>query len=126
MVGLGFDRITGSTLDGFDHVKQSLSVIFSTPIGSRVMRRNFGCELFDLIDRPISDKVMLAAYASIVYACAAWEPRFEITQCNFETIGGDGIVTLSVTGNYYPRGHLGDKSVVVRDVPLSLTIEKQR
>lgn len=124
MIGIGFNQKTGKLIDGFDDVKQSLSIIFKTPLKTRVMRRDFGCELFDLIDRPMSDKVMLAAYASVVYACSMWEPRFEITQCSFSSVGADGVVSLSLIGSYFPRGHLGDKSTVIRDVTFSLLLEK--
>ncbi|WP_295894940.1 GPW/gp25 family protein [uncultured Bartonella sp.] len=123
MSGLGFDRKTGQTLDGFADVEQSLAVIFSTPLNTRVMRRDFGCELFDLIDRPISDIVILAAQAAVVCACSRWEPRFEITNCNLSAASGDGVVTLSVAGNYYPEGHLGNREKVVKDVRFSFDYE---
>lgn len=126
MVGLGFNQKTGQILDGFDNVKQSLAIILTTPLKTRVMRREFGCELFDLIDRPMNDKVILAAYASIVYACSIWEPRYEITQCLLSNADANGVITLSLSGNYYPRGHLGDKSKVTRDVPFSILLEKNK
>lgn len=126
MSGLGFNRENGALLDGFEDVKQSLAVIFSTPLRTRVMRRDFGCELFDLIDRPLTDKVILAAYASVVYACSRWEPRFEVTQCHIENAGNDGVVTLSVNGNYYPEGHLGNRDKVVRNTAFLFNIGKNR
>lgn len=126
MVGLGFKQSDGNTLEGFDHVRQSLQVIFTTPLRTRVMRREFGCELFDLIDRPMTDKVILAIYASVVSACSLWEPRYEITQCTYTNVAATGVVELSLVGNYFPRGHLGDKSTVYNDTPLFLTIGKNQ
>lgn len=108
MAGTGFNRETGVLLSGFDHVRQSIGVILTTPIGSRVMRREFGSELFDLIDRPITDQVILAVYAAAVMAIARWEPRYSITGCRVMGAAVDGVLSLELTGIYYPRGHLGD------------------
>lgn len=108
MAGTGFNRDAGSLLSGFEHVEQSIGVILTTPIGSRVMRREFGSELFDLIDRPMTDQVILAIYSACVMAIARWEPRFAITGCNITGVAGDGTLSLELSGVYYPRGHLGD------------------
>lgn len=106
--GTGFDREAGALLSGFDHVRQSIGVILATPLGSRVMRREFGSELFDLIDRPMTDQVILAIYAAAVMAIARWEPRYAITGCNLTGARADGTLSLELSGSYYPRGHLGD------------------
>lgn len=108
MAGTGFNRETGALLSGFDHVRQSIGVILTTPIGSRVMRREFGSELFNLIDRPMTDQVILAIYSAAVMALARWEPRFAITDCQITGAQADGTLALQLTGVYYPRGHLGD------------------
>lgn len=108
MAGTGFNRETGALLSGFDHVRQSIGVILTTPIGSRVMRREFGSELFDLIDRPMTDQVILAIYSATVMAIARWEPRYAVTGCTIAGAQADGEITLEIAGTYYPRGHLGD------------------
>lgn len=112
MAGTGFSRTSGSSLSGFEHVGQSIDVILTTPIGSRVMRREFGSELFGLIDRPLTDRVILAIYAAAVIAIARWEPRFAVTGCQLSRADGGGVLELALSGKYYPRGHLGDYSVV--------------
>lgn len=108
MASTGFNRDTGEVLQDFDHVRQSIGVILSTPIGSRVMRREFGSELFDLIDRPMTDRVILAIYAAAVLAIARWEPRYALTGCRITRVGEDGVIGLELNGTYFPRGHLGD------------------
>lgn len=108
MAGTGFNRDAGTLLSGFEHVEQSIGVILTTPIGSRVMRREFGSELFDLIDRPLTDQVILAIYAAVVAAIARWEPRFAVTGCRIAGASASGTLSLELTGIYYPRGHLGD------------------
>lgn len=110
MAGAGLNRDAGSLLSGFAHVEQSIAVILTTPIGSRVMRREFGSELFDLIDRPMTDQVILAIYSAAVMAIARWEPRYAVTGCKITGAAGDGTLSLELSGIYYPNGHLGDFS----------------
>ena len=49
----GMNDRTGKHNDGFEYLKQRIRDILSTPLGSRVMRRNYGSErLKELITRP--------------------------------------------------------------------------
>ena len=48
---LGMDAKTGRRLEGDDHLRQSIADILTTPIGSRVLRRDYGSMLLDLIDQ---------------------------------------------------------------------------
>ncbi len=50
----GMSNKTGKELEGIEHLKQSIIDILTTPIGSRIMRREYGSRLFELIDRPIN------------------------------------------------------------------------
>ena len=108
MSSTGFNGLTGKPLAGFDHVRQSIRVILTTPIGSRVMRREFGSELFDLIDRPMTARVILAIYAAAVMAIARWEPRYSVTGIRVLDAAAGGGLSLEFNGTYFPRGHLGD------------------
>lgn len=119
MSSTGLNGETGGILTGFDHVQQSIRCILTTPIGSRVMRRDFGSELFELIDRPLTDQVILAIYAAVVMALAPrkvgsreyGEPRFAVKQLYVQRLDATGTVELQISGTYYPRGHLGDFSI---------------
>ncbi|MEI9428735.1 GPW/gp25 family protein [Mesorhizobium sp. Cs1299R1N3] len=110
MSSLGVDRQTGGILTGWEHVKQSIEVILTTPIGSRVMRRDFGSRLMSLIDAPMNDRVVLAAYSAVADALAKWEPRYRLETVNIDAAGASGAITFLLSGTYYPRGHLGDFS----------------
>lgn len=94
------DRNTGQQIDGWDEVVQSIAVIITTPIGSRVMRREFGSEVMDLIDRPMTDSVILATYAATAQAIARWETRFELTGVALRQADVDGTVSLELWGTY--------------------------
>ena len=104
----GVNNVTGKPLSDFDHVIQSVGVILTTPIGSRAMRREFGSELFDLIDRPMTRRVILATYNDAVQSIAKWEPRYAMTDIELLVADATGVVSLAFDGIYYPRGHLGD------------------
>lgn len=99
----GINASTGKSLDGIAHLRQSISDILTTPIGSRVMRREYGSRLFELIDAPINRETITDIYAATAEAIARWEPRFQVTQV---VIAGaqPGLVELDLIGNYLPDG----------------------
>ncbi|MEX9802965.1 GPW/gp25 family protein, partial [Proteus terrae] len=51
---LGMNAQTGERITDIEHVRQSVRDIFNTPIGSRLMRREYGSLLADLIDGPVN------------------------------------------------------------------------
>lgn len=115
---------TGEALSDWQNVEQSIRKILTTPIGSRVMRRTFGSDLPDLVDRKMIPANILRVYSASASAILKWEPRFRMTAGRLNGAGylttrdgrtvhsGDGgIVSLEIYGTYYPRGHLGDYSV---------------
>lgn len=74
----GMNAAAGTRLTGLDHIRQSIADILSTPLESRVMRREYGSLLPELIGRPLSDILVLQVYAATVMAIARWEPRVRI------------------------------------------------
>lgn len=77
MTGMNTD--TGRRLEGIAHLEQSVRDILTTPIGTRVMRREYGSLLPELIDQPLSEALLLQAYAATVMALLRWEPRLCVT-----------------------------------------------
>ncbi|AQU84926.1 MULTISPECIES: GPW/gp25 family protein [unclassified Halomonas] len=75
----GMNAQTGQRLEGIEHIRQSIADIITTPIGSRVMRRDYGSLVPELIDMPMSDALMMQLYAATVIAVTRWEPRITIT-----------------------------------------------
>lgn len=69
---------TGAEIDGIDDIRQSVQNILTTPLGSRVMRRDYGSLLPELIDQPLNDATLLRAYSAAVIALLIWEPRLRI------------------------------------------------
>lgn len=104
----GVSRIDGAGRSDWEHVAQSIAVILTTPIGSRIMRRDFGSELFDLIDAKMTPRTILAIYGAAAVAIARWEPRFRVEQAAIIEADPGGRIRLALAGVFFPRGHRGD------------------
>ncbi|EJF95942.1 GPW/gp25 family protein [Bartonella taylorii] len=101
----GMDRTTGKPLTGIDHLRQSILDILSTRIGSRVMRRDYGSRVAELIDAPVNNAFAVALYAAVAEALDKWEPRFKLKKIDFKMVDA-GQVSLSFEGIYLPSGKL--------------------
>ncbi len=87
---------TGALTDA-DHVWQSANDILLTPIGSRIMRRNYGSLVPDLLDSPQNDVTRLQLMSATVIALAAWEPRLALDTINI-SYSPTGAVTAEMAG----------------------------
>lgn len=99
----GMNASDGTALAGVDHLRQSLQDILTTPIGTRVMRRDYGSTLFSLVDAPLNRGTILQLYAATAKALKKWEPRFKLTSIRIAS-ADVGAVSLDLTGNYLPDG----------------------
>lgn len=106
------NALTGKSLDGLEHLKQSIRDILTTPIGSRVMRREYGSRLFDLVDAPTNRRTRAAIYAATAEALRLWEPRFQLVRTVVDAVSA-GRVELTVHGNYVYNGTAGSLSMTV-------------
>jgi len=66
---IGMNRETGGTLTDLDHIRQSVRDILLTPVGTRVMRRQYGSLLSALLDQPqnkaLNLQIMSASYMDL-------------------------------------------------------------
>lgn len=95
---IGVDRHSGRRLDGNAHLGQSIGDILSTPIGSRVMRRDYGSMLPDLIDQPANALTRQLVFAATAVAIARWEPRLLLKKVAVSTDNRDGTMTIDIDG----------------------------
>ncbi|MBX9858997.1 MAG: GPW/gp25 family protein [Sphingomonas sp.] len=99
---IGVDATTGRQLAGDAHLAQSIGDILSTPIGSRVIRRDYGSTLFELIDQPMNALGRLRLFAATAEALRRWEPRFRLTRVGIAQAPGElaagGAFTLQLEG----------------------------
>lgn len=101
----GINAENGKRLRGIEHLRQSIRDILTTPIGSRVMRREYGSRLFQLIDAPTNQETITDIYAATAEAIARWEPRFQVTQVKIAH-AQPGRVEMDLAGNYLPNGQV--------------------
>lgn len=99
---IGTDAKTGKHLEGIAHLRQSIRDILTTPVGSRVMRRDYGSRLFALLDRPLNPSTRAAIAKATVEAITRWEPRFATSQVTTEV--SEGKIAITMTGRYLPDG----------------------
>ncbi|WP_058910978.1 GPW/gp25 family protein [Entomohabitans teleogrylli] len=99
----GMNRTTGRALTDDEHISQSMSDILRTPIGSRVMRRDYGSLLSALIDQPQSDALKLQIMAACYMALLKWEPRVSLTGLTVER-DASGNMTAEITGQRQDTG----------------------
>ncbi len=94
---------TGKTISEIAHIKQSIANILSTPLGSRIMRRDYGSRLFERIDQPINGELIAEIYSDIVEAISTWEPRFEVEQVTLQSID-KGKIIIDLEGTFVKDG----------------------
>lgn len=99
----GINATTGKRLNGIAHLRQSIRDILTTPIGSRVARRDYGSRLPRLVDAPINKSTILDMMAATAEALARWEPRFKIERVQIVN-AAPGRIELDLTGQYLPDG----------------------
>lgn len=98
------NKNNGQTLETEEQsIQQSIDDIVSTPIGSRIMRREYGSLIPDLIDQPINDILILKCYSAIYTAILRWEDRINVSQILNTQLKENGLIfdlegTSTVTG----------------------------
>jgi len=100
---LGLNATTGQALCGLDHLRQSIKDILTTRIGTRVMRRDYGSRLPDLVDNPMTPRLAMELYAATADALDRWEPRLKLTHVKIAS-AAPGRVVLDLEGIYLPDG----------------------
>lgn len=93
------DQITGAAISGDADIAQSIGRILTTPMGSRVMRRDFGSRLFDLQDVPLTRKTMILWVAATAGAIRRWEDRVLIERVSVAQADQPGRVLIHITGH---------------------------
>lgn len=111
---IGMDAHTGQALSGDAHLAQSIADILSTPLGTRVMRRDYGSRVPDLIDAPANAAARVQLYAATATALMRWEPRLTVTRVALSGIDGmNGRWVLDLVGTRADTGDAVDLSVPV-------------
>ncbi len=107
------NRHTGQRLGLREHLMQSVGDIICTPLGSRVMRRDYGSLVPELLDQPDNALTQLRVYAAAASALLRWEPRLRVTGLALVPGEKPGMSVLNITGNLN-----GTQASVMLGVPL--------
>lgn len=108
------NRETGGAIGTLEHIAQSMTDILTTRIGTRVMRREYGSLLPELVDHPFNDVTHLRVYSGTVMALMRWEDRISLSRVQFLGANLHGQSVLDVEG-----------SVIDSNEPFSLSIPLQ-
>jgi phage baseplate assembly protein W len=100
----GMSRDTGQALGGFDHLRQSIQDILTTPVGTRIHRRDYGTRLPRLVDRPINRSLVSELVAATAEALDRWEPRLRLEKVMIDSVTPGGQIELSLVGYYLLNG----------------------
>lgn len=93
----GMNATTGRTASGIEHLNQSIADILTTPMGSRVMRRDYGSLVPELLDHPLNGSTIVRLYAATADALMRWEPRIRLTNVQLQ-IDASGAAILDLEG----------------------------
>ena len=96
-------RTTGKPISDLEHLRQSITDILTTPLGSRVMRPKYGSRLFQLTDLPINPTMLVEYVMATAEAIRRWEKRLLVSRVLVDTLS-PGKVTIGVVGIYTPTG----------------------
>ncbi|MGT3192461.1 GPW/gp25 family protein [Yersinia enterocolitica] len=80
-----------------DQLWSSVRDILTTPLASRVMRRDYGSMIPDLLDEPQNEVTRLQCMSAAVIALTMWEPRIALNGINI-CYSKDGTVTAELVG----------------------------
>lgn len=89
------NRHTGQPMTRPAHIAQSVADILTTPKGTRVLNRDYGSDLFDLVDSPANPVGRLRLLAATADAIARWEPRVALDAVSL-SVSADGKATITL------------------------------
>ncbi len=93
---IGISASNGRSLGGMAHLGQSIGDILMTPLGSRVMRRDYGSLLPELIDQPFNDATRMRLFGATALALMRWEPRIRLIRVQLFQGEAAGSYTLDL------------------------------
>lgn len=95
----GMCETTGTLISGVPHVRQSLSRIVLTRIGTRIQRRDFGANILPLVSSPGNEATRVKTIAILAKAILTWEPRVKLSHILFN-VDFDGRAVIEINCSY--------------------------
>ena len=95
---IDIDRFTGAPVQGWERIKQSIFVILTTRLRTRLMRLWWGSKFINMQDKPGNQEVMMAGMMAAIAAINTYEPEFKVTRVSIDEFGPDGDITITIEG----------------------------
>jgi phage baseplate assembly protein W len=95
---IDIDRFTGELIQGWDRIKQSIYVILTTRLRSRLMRLWWGSKFIDMQDKPGNQEVLMAGMMAAIAAINTYEPEFKVTRVTIDEFDASGEITITIEG----------------------------
>lgn len=111
----GMNAATGKPLSGREHLVQRIRDILTTPIGTRLRRRDYGSLLPFLIDQPQNALTRIKAFAATALALLRWEPEYRLKRVALR-YDASGQAELDLEGDDLARP--GPNSTFALTVPI--------
>ena len=108
---VGLNAATGAVLTGWEHVLQSLSDIFTTGFGERIIREWYGSFVPNLLGQLITPDEVTHFFVAITSAIEQWEPRFRVSEIKVLKATREGALHFYLDGEYRPRAMYDDFTV---------------
>lgn len=83
-------------MGGISTIAESIIRILKTPLGTRVMRPNYGSNLYELRDRKFDDRFKALATKYIFEAIKINEPRVQVENVDFKIEPNSGKVSFLI------------------------------
>ena len=100
----GTNRATGKEISGLPYLIQCITDVLTTPIGSRVILRDYGSHLPELIDAPANSETLAKIYYATAVALKIWlSDLFDVSRVYCASLS-PGKIVLTLEGTYTPDG----------------------
>lgn len=107
----GMDSRSGRTLRGWPAVAQSLERLWTTRLGARAMRLDFGSGLPGRLGQDLTPATALDIYQDLVSATHRFEPEYRILTLQVVRVTAIGALGLRHAGRYFPEGRFGNYEI---------------
>lgn len=92
------DRETGELVQGWARIRQSIYVILTTRLRTRLMRLWWGSDFMETMDRPDNEKTWVEGIVAASEAINLYEPEFKIESIEITSRGPEGSPLVTVNG----------------------------
>ncbi len=79
-----------------DSVRQSIWIILGTAKGERMMRPDFGCEIYDLVFEVSSESTAGEVAQAVREALLLFEPRIDVIEVEVQSQNGGEVLLISI------------------------------